>query len=184
MMTEDKIINEYFEWLCNSVCGKRYSKNVSYRKLLTRLHDIEFVYSITNDENRAKDGIDLRWRFSLDIGIDYEIVEEYLSGPCTVLEMMVALAISCEESIMDDPQIGDRTGQWFWGMIVNLGLGSMMDTNFDKQYVDYVITRFLNREYEPDGKGGLFTIKNCDRDLRKFEIWYQLCWYIDSIYVS
>ena len=45
---------------------------------------------------------------------------------------------------------------------------------------DDVIKRFLDRDYEPNGKGGLFTIKNCRQDLRKVEIWYQLCWYLDS----
>ena len=52
---------------------------------------------------------------------------------------------------------------------------------FDKQYVTKVIGRFLNREYEPNGKGGLFIINNCNDDLRDVEIWYQLCWYLDSI---
>lgn len=171
---------EYFEWLCDTVCGKRYSRNVSYMKLLTYLHSKEFVYFVRNDDNRAKDGINLRWRYSWTTGVNYDDVERCVTGPCSVLEMMVALAISCE-GLMDDPQIGDRTGQWFWGMIVNLGLGSMTDERFDIEYVDYVTERFLNREYEPDGKGGLFTVKDSGYDLRKVEIWYQLCWYIDSI---
>jgi hypothetical protein len=94
--------------------------------------------------------------------------------------MMVALSVRCEETIMDDPRIGDRTGQWFWGMISSLGLGSMMDNQFDKEYVDSVIDRFLKREYEPNGKGGLFTIKRCRYDLRSVEIWYQMCWYLDK----
>ena len=57
----------------------------------------------------------------------------------------------------------------------------MSDDMFDKKYATYVINRFLNREYESNGKGGLFTINNCDEDLRNVEIWYQLCWYLDSI---
>ena len=82
---------------------------------------------------------------------------------------------------MDDPRVGDRTGQWFWGMITNLGLGSITDDRFDEQYVDSVIIRFMERNYEPNGKGGLFTIRNCDCDLRRVDIWKQLCWYLDSI---
>ena len=95
--------------------------------------------------------------------------------------MMVALAIRCEETIMDDPQVGSRTGQWFWGMINNLGLGAMIDEKFDKNYVKEIVDRFLNRDYEPDGRGGLFTIRHCEDDLRNVEIWNQLCWYLDSI---
>ena len=82
---------------------------------------------------------------------------------------------------MDNPAYGDRTKQWFWGMIVNMGISAMTDDVFNRQYVEAAVTRLLNREYEPDGKGGLFTIKDCDRDLRTVEIWYQLCWYLDEI---
>jgi hypothetical protein len=127
--------------------------------------------------------MDLRYRFALELGYrnQPEIVLDILNGPCSVLEMMIALAIRCEENIMDDPNVGDRTGQWFWGMITNLGLGSMKDARFDIRYVDDVVAMFLDREYEPNGKGGLFTIRHCDCDLRDVEIWYQLCWYLDSI---
>ena len=80
---------------------------------------------------------------------------------------------------MDNPAYGDRTAQWFWSMIKTLGLYSMTDDNFDFDYVSLVIDRFLNREYAPNGEGGLFKINNCEYDLRKIEIWYQLCWYLD-----
>ena len=170
--------NEYFEWMYNLMCGDRYV-NISYRRLLTFLHDTEFIFSIPMDANRAEDGVDLRYRFIWEH--DYPDVSKYLDGPCSVLEMMVALAIRCEENIMDNPDVGNRTGQWFWGMITNLGLGSMTDDRFDEKRAYYIINRFLNREYEPNGNGGLFTVRNCDRDLRDVEIWYQLCWYLDSI---
>lgn len=177
----DRVRNEYFNWMYKIVCGRRYSKQVSYRKLLGRLHDTDFRYSIPRDENRAEDGIDLRSRFAINQGYeDLTEILDILDGPCSVLEMMVALCIRCEE-FMDDPGIGDRTGQWFWGMIVNLGLGSMFDSKFDREAVDEAIDRFLDREYEADGRGGLFTVRHCIRDLRDVEIWYQLCWYLDSI---
>lgn len=179
-MIRDDVLNDYFEWLFNLVCGKRYSKQTSFRKLLMCLHNIEFTYLIPKDQNRAKDGIDLRYRFAYEYKSP-AAAETYLDGPCSVLEMLVALAIRCEENIMDDTAYGNRTQQWFWGMITNLGLGAMLDERFDKRYVEDVIHRFLNREYRPDGKGGLFTIKNCNADLRDVEIWYQLCWYLDSI---
>ena len=82
---------------------------------------------------------------------------------------------------MDDPRYGDRTAQWFWGMITNLGLSPMKDRKFDERFVDDVVDRFLDREYRPDGKGGLFHIKDCDGDLRDLEIWRQLLWYLDTI---
>lgn len=181
-MIEHGINADYFEWLYEGMCGNRYSKNVSYRKLLERLHNINFRYTIPNDRNRASDGKGLRYSFAVAEGCEDnpEMITEYLEGPCSVFEMMVALAQRCE-SVMDDPKIGDRTGQWFWGMIANLGLNGMTDNRYDEQYVNDVIHRFLDREYEPNGKGGLFTIRNCEYDLRDVEIWYQLCWYLDTI---
>lgn len=176
----ENIINGYFEWMFNIVCDGRYI-NVSFRKLLMLLHDTEFIFSIAKDENRAYDGIELRRHFGLSNGYSQDIIDEYLFGPCSVLEMMIALSIRCEDTIMDNTEYGNRTGQWFWKMISNLGLSSMTDDMFDKQYVTKVIDRFLNREYEPNGKGGLFIINNCNEDLRDVEIWYQLCWYLDSI---
>ena len=174
------IYEEYFEWLFDLVCAQRYSKPI-YRKLLMRLHDTEFRYSIPRDRNRAEDGEDLRYRFALDHDYDVPTTVSDLGGPCSVLEMMIALAIRCEEQIADDPDYGNRMGQWFWGMITNMGLGPMTNEMYEEGTVDSIIHRFLDREYEPDGKGGLFRIRNCDEDLRCVEIWYQLCWYLDTI---
>lgn len=178
-MIRDDISNEYFEWLYNLVSQKRFSEGISHRELLMYLHRTEFIFLIPMDVNRAEDGVTLRYRFSVEYGL--RNIPTCLNGPCSVLEMMVALAIKCEEEIMDDANIGDRTAQWFWDMIVNLGLGGMPDGRFDTRLAKHVITRFLNREYDPDGRGGLFYIKNCKYDLRTVEIWHQMCWYLDSI---
>lgn len=150
---------------------------------MTYLHETPFRYSIPMDCNRAEDGIDLRYRFAITQGYEDHVDEiiDILDGPCSLLEMMIALALRCEETIMDDPNIGDRTGQWFWGMIINMGLGSMYDVRFDERLVRDVVDKFLNREYEPNGEGGLFTIHSCDFDMRDMEIWHQLCYYLDSI---
>lgn len=180
-MTRDAIIDKYFEWLSDQVNGRKRYKHLSYGKLLMRLHDTEFRYSIPLDENRAHDGMNLRWRFSNDCDIPYYLVEDAINAYCSVLEMMVALSIRCEETIMDDPTIGDRTAQWFWGMITSLGLDTMTDTRFDKQFVDDILDRFLDREYEPNGRGGLFTLRYCACDVRDLEIFHQLCYFLDEI---
>ena len=184
MTTRDKIINEYFEWLYNLVCRDRYPKEISFRRLFMSLHSTEFVYSIARDGNRADDGMELRRRFCLENNFDddlFEYTQDCLDGPCSILEMMIALAIRCEETIMDDTSRGDRTSQWFWEMIKSLGLNHMDDTNYNKDTVDDIIERFLERNYRPDGRGGLFTVRGCEYDLRNEEIWTQMCWYLNSI---
>lgn len=179
----DEIINEYFHWLTHLVDIDRFSEYISYNRLLSHLHSTSYRFTIRNDINRADEGVSLRYRFAITAHpeVSPNVITDILAGPCSVLEMLVALAVHCEENIMDDTRYGSRTGQWFWGMINNLGIGAMSDRNFDINTVNYVLERFSNNEYEPDGRGGLFTIPDCDRDLRKVEIWYQLNWYLNSI---
>ena len=181
-MSRREFIDVYFDWLYNIVCGHRYDDGISFRKLLRHMFETDFEIVIERDSNRAEDGRELRYRFADDLGyrrVPIELVNSDIY--CSILEMMIALAIRCETTIMDDPRVGDRTGQWFWQMIVSLGLGGMTDDRYDKEYTNYVLERFNRREYEPNGKGGLFTIKRCNQDLRDVEIWYQMCWYLDSV---
>lgn len=178
MTITDRVQNDYFEWMYDLVTGDRYSENISYRKLIMQLHNREFISVMPRDDNRAENGKHLRYRFALSNHLDEDLLD---IGPCTILEMMIALAIRCEEEIMDDPDVGNRTAQWFWNMISNLGLGGMMDDQYDRNQVDDILTTFLNREYEPDGRGGLFRIRNCKHDLRDVEIWCQMCWYLNNI---
>lgn len=179
MTYRNRVNEEYLEWLFQLIGARRFDHSVSYRKLLTHLHNIEFTWFIPHDDNRADDGISLRYKYGLYV--DNPSIANYLTGPCSVLEMMVALAVRWEESTMDDDRLGDRTGQWFWSMIHSLGLSGMRGDNFNVEYVDDVIGRFLARDYAPDGRGGLFTIKNPPDDMRKVEIWCQFSWYLGSI---
>ena len=102
-------------------------------------------------------------------------------GEPTVLEIMTSLAIRMEESIMSDDAYGDRTGQWFWNMIVSLGLGGLTDHFYDEVYVDKILSRWMNREYEPDGRGSLFTVFNSN-NMRDLTIWQEMCAYLNAQY--
>ena len=179
MRIEDKVKNDYFDWMYDMMCEGRFAKTITYRQLFRFLHDVEFTYFIPHDENRAKDGISLRYKYC--VLNNCKDLEYCLDGPCSILEMMVALAIRCEENIMSDPDKGDRTAQWFWVMMTSLGLSSMTDYNFNEWLVNDVVTRFLNRDYDEDGKGGLFTIKGWNRDAREAEIWHQLMAYLNTL---
>lgn len=179
-MRQYKLEQQYFDWMYNIVCHDRYDKDISYRKLSEYLHDREFFWILDMDENRAKDGLDLRYRFC----VDHECLSDIKKidyKPCSVLEMMLALAIRCEETIMDDPCYGDRTAQWFWSMVGSLGLRCMTDDHFDAEYTKTVIDKLLYREYCSNGEGGLFIIDDPPKDLRDVEIWNQLSWYLDTI---
>lgn len=180
-MVRITIKQDYFEWMFDLVCKGRFSQNNSYRELLSYLHSVEFTYHLASDSDRASDGIYLRHRFA-SLNDNYRFVMNQIDdGPCTVLEMMIALAMRCEEAIMDNPKFGNRTGQWFWKMVTTLGLGHMIDSRFDEQYVEETIDTFLARRYSQNGQGGLFMIRDCDYDLRRIDIWTQAMWFLDTM---
>ena len=168
---------KYFHWLCDFT-----GDWASYKLLLRRLHDTPFLYILDRDENRAKDGIDLRYRFGRENGVAKAEIERYFDASCSVLEMMIALAIRCEEHIMANSDLGDRTGRWFWGMIANLGLSLQMNTNYCPRKIDDILKDFLSRKYAPNGEGGLFTVHSSRFDLRSVEIWYQAMWYLREVW--
>lgn len=176
-ITKKEITNEYFEWLCNSVYSKKFSKP----DILEFLHNVDFEYTIGMDANRAEDGISLRYRFCCDRGYDYRMVASYLDvSPCSFLEMLVALAIRCEEHIMHDDYYGDRTAKWFWDMLLTMGLVDKRSGKFNDNLADDILYAFFNREYKRNGAGGLFKTKNHTHDMRSEEIWYQMCTYLNE----
>lgn len=155
----------------------------NYSKLFDALDSVPFRYSIAMDANREEDGIDLRYRFGFEYGYTFpEIAHGIDCRPCSVLEMLVALAIRCEEHIMSDEDIGDRTGLWFWTMMENLALDRMDDYNFDLGAFMYVIDIFLDRKYPKNGVGNIFCTEDKLFDMPNTEIWYQLHKYLKENY--
>lgn len=181
-MTREAVRDDYFDWMYHMVTDGRYDGPNSYRRLLRYLHNCDFVCSMKSDKDRVYDGTSLRHRFAIRCDkYPYNYIEQSLDGPCSVLEMMVALAIRCEETIMSDAKLGDRTAFWFWKMINTLGLGGMTDNNYDEIHVDWTVCKFLDRDYEPDGTGGLFKVRGTKYDFRRMTIWKQMCCFLDTM---
>ena len=84
-------------------------------------------------------------------------------------------------NIMENADEEYTVDYWFWMMISNLGLDNMVDSKFKTTKVKNAIYRFMYREYKPNGEGNIIKIENCKSDLREREIWWQMCWYLDSI---
>ena len=181
-MTSHELNDIYFDWMRQLVCDFDYTVGRSYSKLLHALHEAEFYYSIPMDGNRAEDGISLRYRFGYEQGIDSRIIASRLDNkPCSVLEMLIALDVRCEEHIMVDPEEGNRYGRWFWTIMANMGLDEMDDLHFHYYAVDDIIHRFLDREYGSHGEDGLVYLPDCKEDLRHVDIWCQMMWYLSTM---
>src|SRR4051794_9849769 len=99
----------YFDWLCEKILSPR---SPNYHDLLLVLHRTEFVWVILGDKNRAEYGIDLRHDFLRET--HYMSESEWFDNPCSVLEMLVALA-GMAQFETDIP-----TKKWFWIFMENL----------------------------------------------------------------
>lgn len=169
MMFNFDLESDYFGWLCDQVSAK----NGPDINIIYGLYRIEFICQLQMDLNRYSDGQFLIYRFADECGYSRELISDYFEPKkCSVLEMMIALALRCEDTFTYDVSYGNRTHVWFWEMVNSLGL-------FETDSIEDTVKRFMNLDYESSGKGGLFTIPNCIYDLRDVDIWTQLCWWLD-----
>lgn len=168
----------YYEWLYTKVCR---NEMLSFNKLFKKLNSIPFTYIIDQDVNRMCDGIHLRYLYGYETNTAKAINLPFDESSCSVLEMLVALAIRYEDEAYD-PDYGDRTNIWFWDMLKNLKINHMDDRNYSEKEVEEKIDIFLNRKYDYDGENGnVFVLKYYPpKDMRTTELWYQLCWVLNE----
>jgi hypothetical protein len=176
------IRDRYFDWLYGLISTDEFSQKLSYHQLLETLYFIPFRYYLPMDDSRAKDGVALRYRFGKRMDIPEIVIKNELdTRQCSVLEMLVALCLRCEEHIMHDDAVGDRTGKWFWDILENMHLTDYDDANFDSTKVREIVETFLTRRFKPNGEGSIATLTDCKYDLREVEIWDQMMWWLDYV---
>lgn len=176
MIINNNVVHVYYKWLISEIMPLS-----GYSYLLSALFNTDYIPSMPQDYNRAVDGIYLRTRFGNNNHIPQSVIDYYLQGPCSMLEMMVALAVRIEENIMYDPSKGDRTSFWFKEMLVSMELLGLTDNHFDPNMFEYRLSIFNSRSYMPNGRGGLFTIDDSSRDMRELEIWSQMNLYVTEL---
>lgn len=172
--------NGYFEWLCDRIEAGAVMPEQSYIQLCHALHSSVYYALVPNDDNRGADGIDLRQAYFSCTGRRVS-----MDDPCSVFEMLVALADRIAFQLEGyDGVLQLNAKDYFWMMIRNLGLEKCTDDVLinepDEMFVvRNAVEKLLNREYKPDGScGGLFPLKNADKDQRNVEIWYQMHRYL------
>lgn len=171
--SESPIYLRYINWLRDQVSLEPY-----YSKLSEELFRTEFYWFLGLDGDRREEGIGLQYQFGEETGYSQHSIYEAFNG-CSVLEMMVALAIRIERYIMHDDDYGDRTSLWFHEMLRSLGLDVFIDNNFDAEKVSKILEAFMERNYEPNGAGGLFTVPDYQGDMRAVEIGDQANLYLN-----
>lgn len=162
----------YLNWLYSLVAEPELaSPTRTYWKLLDILFRKEFVWFVPNDDNRCGDGIDLRYEFIEDLGLQ-EMDPDWMELGCSMLELIIGL--SRRLSFQDEGEPRD----WFWILINNLEIRFNDRRKIPTDYVEEVLDNVIWRTYEPNGKGGLFPLQHADKDQRDIELWYQMSLYL------
>lgn len=182
----EEIWEDYLDFLMD-YCGfgnifKHLNKRdlEKYNWIFHILHNKNFRFIIERDDNRAWDGIKYR-----DIYVENNIfikdlkeVNIFMNKDCSVMEMLIGLAIRIENEYIGDPS-DEHPEDLFFIMISNLGLLDAED-NFE---VNFIIDKWLDRRFTKTGKGSPFPVKKDKRDQRKLEIWDQIISYINENFI-
>jgi hypothetical protein len=161
----------YFHWLLNKVVPKPevVTPTNSFNSLMAKLFDTEFVWLLSGDDNRSADGIELRLYYSRETNAEYDSRWDMIG--CSMLEMLIAFSYRAEFASYSTAM------EWFWMFLQNLDLADQNDSNYDDNFVSGVLLTFIWRTYDPDGRRGMFPLKEPQQDQRDVELWYQFSAY-------
>lgn len=178
---------EYFDFLLSFLDesdGGPPSIFDSYH-LLSKLHRTEFRYSAMMDRNRDMDGREWRNRYG------GELPPAFLKRPASVLEVLLGLADRMAFELDDEEGIAP----YFWEMIDNLRI-NYTDYDFEEnpatdRKVDKAINRWMSRQYDSHGRGGIFPLEFVPefygsdefQNQNRLELWYQMQLYLAENYV-
>lgn len=109
------------------------------------LNSIPYIYTVPNDDNRAEEGVELRYLYETAYRTEYP--GESILQPCSVMEMLVP-AQRAEDSFGDVGFASTRE-QWFRIMIENLGL---VDASGLRE-IKTIVMRMMRRGYDEYGQG-------------------------------
>ena len=156
------IAKDYIKWL-----HSQFPAIPDY--IFNHLAEREYIWQMDLDSNRAYAGTLLREMYSIDAGI---YLSDVADGPCSVLEVLCALAIDmCDQSGKDDKNL------MFQLMLSNLGIYNGMSTD----QIDQQLNIWLYRQYDDQGHGNIFTVANCDK-MTKIDTWRQMHIYLNSMF--
>ena len=169
----ENVNDKYLLWLMESVGLAKGSRHSFYFLLCRKLYKTPFLWLTSCDEDRAKDGMQLRMFFAEEGG------EVVVNGPVSILEVLVAFSMRIDEWLS-----GGENGAnaWFMTMLHNLGLDGFTDDEMldptSSDEVDLRLEKWVQRQYSFDGTGGIFPLRDPPGDQRCYDLEYQLQLYL------
>jgi hypothetical protein len=166
----------YFDWLYDQVKPNNdITSQLSFTTLCNHMHSIAFKDLVNWDANRIVEAGELRKIF-LDRHPDVGPMErgDILFPDISIFEVLVALSEKANFML-------DYSREWWFSKFIeNLDLGKYNDV-YMMTHNEWPAVRklrtFNDRSYKPDGRGGLFPLKQPDADQREVELWYQMAAY-------
>lgn len=163
---------EYEKWLLNQINFRKKGYNL----LIDMLHNSAFEVFVERDSNRLQDGASYRGAFFGNIGV---IDGNFSDHPIGILEVLVAFAIRIDTDYIGDPG-NPHPEILFWEMLCNLGLNKYDDNHFNSDEVYNILAIWITRNYNYNGFGGIFPLKNARNDQKEVELWRQMMAYFNE----
>lgn len=167
----EALLGAYLAWLEPQVGVDRQPRR--YMQLMQLLVAKEFVPVVPYDDNRVVDGLDVRREFCAEQGCEVDDL-----GPCSVLEVLVALSRRLAFNAG-----GDAAG-WAWQLLCNLELEKFWDRISRQKaiLIEEILDALVWRTYSPDGQGGFFPLDHAQDDQTRLELWYQMAAYVNELH--
>lgn len=172
-----RVDHQYFEWLISQIA---IPNDKEYNELFSMMHNVEFVWTVPNDDNRVQDARELRNEFMSSVihNVDEPLtVIQLFNAGVTVLEVLVSLSRQVAWVA------GGDGPHWAWTLIENLNLERSFDplTKGKRRRIENVLDGLVWRTYQQNGQGGFFPLNDPEEDQTKVEIWYQMNAFVNEI---
>lgn len=163
---EGRKLLRYEKYLKDKACFP-YNR---YSRLMSDLLTYPFEVIIPEDDSRLKEGAYLRHEFT---GEDVDL------NTVSVIEVLIAFAIRIDREYIGIPQ-EPHPEILLMEFFNNLKLLKYFNENYNEEEVKNIITKFVTRQYNFNGYGGIFPLKHTNIDQRKIQLWNQMTMYLSE----
>lgn len=170
----EKMWDIYYKYLMDTYNIYR----MRYSNLLFQLFNTPFAAVLIRDENRVSDGEDIRVRFFNHMGLS----GSFNGHDVSILEVILALSDRVDREYTGNP-LDPHPEIIFWELLGNLGVDKFDNNHYNSVEIDEILAIWINREFDFNGNGSLFPLKNPEEDQTCVELWGQCMAYLSENWV-